>query len=247
MTDARQTFINEVLGDAHAAASHLGIPVSPILAQWCDETGFGTSDAWLNGHNYAGVSTLEKFQEELGAHYGDQGRILFYPNRAAGLAGYIGRWADEVYTDTRRAWQAHSHDPYQVAQDVEMSPWAEGHYGGDGLKRLMMQENLTQYDGQAPPVVTPPPADVPCAALAPGKPPEGHRLLKIGMRGPDVAVLQQLLANDGELAHNSFKDGRPDGIFGGGTNQAVADFQTKHGLHRDGIVGRQTWCALGVR
>lgn len=247
MREDQQAFIDEVLGDAHAAASHLGIPVSPILAQWANETGFGTSDAWRNGNNYAGVSQLEKFQIELGAHYGDQGSILFYPSREAGLAGYIGRWGDQVYTDTRAAWQAHAHDAYQVADDIERSPWAGGHYGGNGLRKLMMQRNLTQYDGKAPPVPAPIPGDTPCGALTPGPPPAGQRLLKIGMRGPDVALVQQLLADDGELALNTFHNGRPDGIFGGGTNQAVADFQTKHGLHRDGIVGRQTWCALGVR
>ena len=247
MSDNDQAFIDEVLGDAHAAASHLGIPVSPILAQWCNETGFGSSDAWRNGHNYAGVSTLETFQTQLGAHYGDEGAILFYPDREAGLAGYIGRWADEVYTDTRAAWAANAHDAYQVAQDIERSPWAEGHYGGDGLKALMIQRNLTQYDGQSAPVPAPGPEATPCGALPPGPPPAGQRLLKIGMHGPDVAVVQQAMANDGVVALNSFKDGKPDGIFGGGTNQAVCDFQTKHGLHRDGIVGRQTWCALGVR
>ena len=32
-----------------------------------------------------------------------------------------------------------------------------------------------------------------------------------------------------------------DGIFGGGTEQAVKNFQTKNGLSPDGIVGEQTW------
>lgn len=247
MTTIEETFIAEVLGDAHAAASHLGIPVSPVLAQWCNETGFGTSDAWRNGHNYAGVSFLEPFQEGLGAHLGDQGEILFYPDRAAGLAGYIGRWADQVYTDTRASWAAHVHDAYQVAQDIEMSPWAGGHYGGDGLKKLMINFNLTQYDGQPAPVPSPDPQSVPCGALTPGAPPAGHRLLKVGTNGPDVAELQLALAIAGRAPLNSFDKGVPDGIFGSETAQAVADFQSDHGLHRDGIVGRQTWCALGHR
>lgn len=247
MTNNAIAFINEVLGDAHAAASHLGVPVSPILAQWCNETGFGTSDAWLNGHNYAGVSFLEPFQESIGAHYGDQGKILFYPDRAAGLAGYIARWSDEVYRDTRAAWAAHTHDPYQVAEDIERSPWAGGHYGGDGLKRLMIQENLTQYDGKPAPAPDPGNVVPPCAALTPGAPPAGHRLLRVGSRGPDVAEVQLSLALAGFVALHTFNQGVPDGIFGSETAQAVAEFQSHHGLHRDGIVGRQTWCALGKR
>lgn len=243
-----QAFIDDVLGAAHAAASHLGIPVSPVLAQWCNETGFGTSDAFVNGHNFAGVSYLEPPQEQLGAHYGDQGAILFYPDRASGLAGYIARWADPVYADTRNAWASHSHDAYAIAQDIERSPWAAGHYGGDGLKALMMQENLTRYDGQPAPAPAPGGETPPCAALPPGPSPKGNRTLKVGDRGDDVKVIQTMLRDEGFIAGNTFNNaGQADGIFGSGTAQAVADFQTHHGLHRDGIVGRQTWCALGVR
>jgi hypothetical protein len=35
-----------------------------------------------------------------------------------------------------------------------------------------------------------------------------------------------------------------DGGFGGETQQAVADFQTAHGLSPDGVIGTQTWAAL---
>ena len=36
-----------------------------------------------------------------------------------------------------------------------------------------------------------------------------------------------------------------DGIFGRGTEAAVIAFQESEGLDADGIVGRNTWAALG--
>lgn len=243
----QQAFIDSVLADAHSAASHLDIPVSVVLAQWIDETGWGTSEAWLRGNNYAGVSFLEPFQVSLGAHLGDQGEILFYPSRADGLAGYIARWGDPVYTATRECCASHHGDAIAVAQCVEESPWAASHYGGHGLRSLIVSEQLTRYDASAAPAPPQTEPEPPCAALPPGPPPAGHPLLKIGVRGPAVKDLQLLLAEHGHAPRNSFREGVPDGIFGPETTQAVADFQSAQGLHRDGIVGRQTYCALGIR
>jgi peptidoglycan hydrolase-like protein with peptidoglycan-binding domain len=68
------------------------------------------------------------------------------------------------------------------------------------------------------------------------------------MHGADVAELQEGLRFVGIIAVNSFNaQGVPDGIFGPGTAAAVVEWQNRNGLHADGIVGRQTWCTLGVR
>lgn len=57
--------------------------------------------------------------------------------------------------------------------------------------------------------------------------------VKIRDRGSDVAELQTKL-------------GIPaDGRFGPGTEHAVEEFQEAHGLTPDGVVGRDTWTALG--
>lgn len=64
--------------------------------------------------------------------------------------------------------------------------------------------------------------------------------LRQGSRGADVVRLQQLLLGHG------FNPGVIDGIFGPNTHAAVVAFQRSRGLVQDGIVGVNTWTALGV-
>jgi peptidoglycan hydrolase-like protein with peptidoglycan-binding domain len=61
---------------------------------------------------------------------------------------------------------------------------------------------------------------------------EPGRLLKRGLRGDDVAMVQQLLGVDA------------DGIFGRRTRARVIEFQLTSGLVPDGIVGPLTFSAL---
>lgn len=63
-------------------------------------------------------------------------------------------------------------------------------------------------------------------------------LIKRGMTGPIVASLQQNLTDLG------YDLGAVDGAFGGKTQDAVKDFQSKKGLGADGIVGEKTLQAL---
>jgi hypothetical protein len=63
-------------------------------------------------------------------------------------------------------------------------------------------------------------------------------LIKRGMTGPIVASLQQNLTDLG------YDLGAIDGAFGGKTQDAVKDFQSKKGLGADGIVGEKTLQAL---
>ena len=64
--------------------------------------------------------------------------------------------------------------------------------------------------------------------------------LSIGSRGASVLHLQQLLVNEG------YDPGPVDGIFGSRTQSAVMAFQRDTHIPIDGIVGVQTWTALGV-
>lgn len=63
--------------------------------------------------------------------------------------------------------------------------------------------------------------------------------LRRGSRGSAVMDLQRRLTQAG------FNPGPVDGIFGQGTDSAVRAFQRARGLSVDGIVGPNTWAALG--
>lgn len=99
----------------------------------------------------------------------------------------------------------------------------------------------------APP--PPPPAEPgsECSQLAPGAPPAGWPLLRLGSTGHVVAYVQKRLNELGHHPANSWRANGWDGIFGPGTAAAVRDLQQAEGLQADGVVGRQTYCALGIR
>ena len=68
-------------------------------------------------------------------------------------------------------------------------------------------------------------------------------VLRQGSRGQDVITLQYLLDVISEY-YPDIPAVDQDGIFGAGTRQAVAAFQSRMGLSADGIVGPATWNAL---
>lgn len=62
-----------------------------------------------------------------------------------------------------------------------------------------------------------------------------------GTSGENVRTLQRRLRQWG------YYQGAMDGVYGAGTYQAVVDFQRKNGVWPvDGVVGRNTWAALGL-
>lgn len=65
------------------------------------------------------------------------------------------------------------------------------------------------------------------------------RLVSPYLRGPDVTFLQERLLESG-ISYET-----PDGVFGPMTAEAVRRFQEMHQLQLDGVVGPQTWSALG--
>ena len=68
------------------------------------------------------------------------------------------------------------------------------------------------------------------------------KLLKFGMRGPSVEMLQLALLRAGYNIKGSNKG--IDGIFGSGTEKAVKAFHIDKKLAADGIVGPYTWNKL---
>lgn len=62
-------------------------------------------------------------------------------------------------------------------------------------------------------------------------------------RGVDATVLDAQFA----LVSQGYDVGTIDGEWGDGTSAAVSAFQTANGLPADGIIGRETGDALGLR
>lgn len=65
-------------------------------------------------------------------------------------------------------------------------------------------------------------------------------VLRQGTRGDEVREVQRRLKQWG------YYNGSIDGVFGSGTKNAVILFQKKNGLTADGVVGKETYKALGM-
>lgn len=65
-------------------------------------------------------------------------------------------------------------------------------------------------------------------------------VLRQGSRGGEVKEMQRRLKQWG------YYQGNVDGVFGVGTRSAVILFQKKNGLTADGVVGKETYKALGM-
>jgi len=68
---------------------------------------------------------------------------------------------------------------------------------------------------------------------------EAAEMIRPGDRGSGVTFLQERLQSLG------YSIPRADGVYGNLTEAAVEEFQASNGLNADGIVGYQTWDALG--
>ena len=74
MSGSVSTFVSNVLPYAQQVSANTGLPLDLIIAQSAQETGWGTSNAAVNGNNYFGISP--------------GGSLASYPNIAAGFQAY---------------------------------------------------------------------------------------------------------------------------------------------------------------
>lgn len=117
-------------------------------------------------------------------------------------------------------------------------PWVWREYAGanphDHHVHISVKPDKAHYDNEAPWMIGVGHVPASAPAPAPMPAPEYSRTLREGARGDDVKKLQSTLRTTAV-----------DGIFGPKTRRSVESFQIDKGLVVDGIVGPQTWKALG--
>ena len=108
--------------------------------------------------------------------------------------------------------------------------------GGNDKKTEQQPTAAPTVEATATPEPTASPTPAPTAE--PTAAPTEIPTLKQGAKGDDVKAMQERLIELGYLS------GTADGDFGGGTHQAVKDFQICNGLKEDGVAGADTLTKL---
>jgi len=105
----------------------------------------------------------------------------------------------------------------------------------NGVVAFTTSQQASSAPAVARPSVTPGESLPTDSATVPASTSTAHRypVLRKGSSGPSVVWLQQQLRVPA------------DGSFGPATERAVKAFQSAHGLSADGVVGHDTWAALG--
>jgi len=159
---------------------------------------------------------------------------------------------DTIITSTRLVIEHFRLNSEQIISHAEWTSRKIDPYW-NGSNRLAMKQIRDGVAG--PPVVVPPPVEPPIEP-----PPDWTKELMMalptlkkgdGFKGQnpelrdDVRRIQANVAIAGVKADNTFdpKTGKPDGLFGSGTNEAVITFQGHKSLKQDGVVGEATWTA----
>jgi hypothetical protein len=150
-------FITNLGNWAKWAAPKTGLHAVVILAQWADETGWGTSSAWVDGFNPAGISP--------------GGQIAKYSSVEEGMTHYVTTLNLPYYDRVRSAF---SSGPLAQAIALGESPWAAGHYGGQehpGSDLVSIIDNqLAHFDGGAGTSEPAPPSSTPWYSVAAAHP-----------------------------------------------------------------------------
>lgn len=192
---------------------------SPIIAQACIESAYGTSSLCYRWHNYFGMkagsawkgrrvnlSTKEEYNSQL-VSIKDNFRV--YDSMEEGVKGYFDFISTNRYANLKTA-----STPLEYLQRIKADGYATSSTYVNTCMSCLMKYDLSRFDSVQ--VVYPEPA----------------RLLKKGAKGDDVRWLQKRLLDRG------YPVGNIDGIFGATTEKCVRQFQTDKFV--DGIVGEMT-------
>ena len=189
---------------------------SPIIAQACIESAYGTSSLGYRWHNYFGMktgsawkgrsvnlSTKEEYNSQL-VSIRDNFRV--YDSMEEGVKGYFDFISTNGYANLKTA-----STPLEYLQRIKADGYATSSTYVNTCMSCLLKYDLSRFDSVQ--VVYPEPT----------------RLLKKGAKGDDVRWLQKRLLDRG------YPVGNIDGIYGTKTEQCVKQFQTDKFV--DGIVG----------
>lgn len=154
---------------------------------------------------------------------GDAVRIDF-------VTGRIGRASDD------HKWHVHGEIRRRYLLDAKAARAHVSMHAGESKAAWIAREETGR---PVPPAAAIPVPPVPAGTHAPGSRVLRYIPGKTVLSGDDVAFVQRFIGPD--------RAGTADGVFGARTRSGVIWYQQMRGLTGDGIVGHDTWTAMGVK
>lgn len=202
---------------------------SPIIAQACIESAFGTSSLGYRWHNYFGMkcgsswkgksvnlSTKEEYVPGQLSTIRDNFRV--YDSMEEGVKGYFDFISTKRYANLKDA-----KTPKEYLELIKKDGYATSNSYANTNMNCINRYDLERFDWNKLPKKNPYPEPI--------------TVIKEGRSGANVKWLQWELNRHGANL-------KIDGVFGPKTKLSVILFQKDHGLTQDGIVGDKTKAAL---
>lgn len=225
----QKQFINEIAYIIQEEARARGYQVcSPIIAQACIESAYGTSSLGYRWHNYFGMkcgsswkgksinlSTKEEYQSGQLTTIRDNFRV--YDSMEEGVKGYFDFISSSRYANLKSATT-----PKEYLEFIKRDGYATSSSYVNTNMNCINRYDLERFDWNK---------------IDENPYPEPITIMKEGRSGANVKWLQWELNRHGANL-------KIDGLFGPQTKLSVLLFQKDHGLTQDGIVGDITKAAL---
>lgn len=225
----QKQFINEIAYIIQEEAKARGYQVcSPIIAQACIESAYGTSSLGYRWHNYFGMkcgsswkgksinlSTKEEYQFGQLTTIRDNFRV--YDSMEEGVKGYFDFISSSRYANLKNA-----RTPKEYLEFIKRDGYATSSSYVNTNMSCIGRHDLERFDWNE-------------NSENPYK--LSKRVIQMGDKGESVKWLQWELNRHGASL-------KVDGIYGNQTKLSVLLFQKQNGLVADSIVGPKTIAAL---
>lgn len=221
-------FIKKVAPIVQKYALKYGYKVaSPIIAQACIESAYGTSSLGYKYHNYFGmkcgsswkgksVNLSTKEEYKVGTLTNIKANFRVYDSMEEGIKGYF-----EFINTSRYANLKTASTPMEYLERIKADGYATSSTYVNTNMSCILKYNLAKYDT----LKTDDKGDAEEVAKVVVTLPT----IRQGSQGKAVKVWQIIIGVN------------PDGDFGKKTLEATKAFQKNKGLSTDGIVGAKTW------